>query len=148
MLDEIQRPQLILTRQIFTQQSTIGVINIDNLFSCNSLEDTVRRAKIPGVTAIPSGIYRMVLVTHPKFGFTIHILDVPFFDGIYFHAGNSDKDVRGCIAVGQYDSKEQNWIGQSRATHRAMMEVLEPLNKTESLLCEIRGGVTKEQMSL
>lgn len=143
------KANLILTRNEFTDTSTIGEFNVANgLFQCSSLEDTVRRVKKFGETAIPAGLYRAVLATSFKFGFVPHILNVPYFEGILIHNGNSPENTHGCILVGKYDRAQKNWIGESRNTLKSLMLVLKELNEKEELWLEIRGGLTKEQMSL
>lgn len=143
------RPNIILNRFEFSDQSTIGTLDIDKgVFSCFVLEDTIRRVKKFGETAVPSGIYKLALITSPKFGFVPHLLEVPYFTNILIHNGNSPIDTHGCLLVGKYNKDQKNWIGESRLTHKAMMEVLRPMNEKEELWLEIRGGLTKEQMTL
>lgn len=142
------KPQIIINRFVFDDKSTIGMLDLDGIFQCNTLEDTVRRIKVPNETAIPAGIYKTILLHHPRFGYTAQLLEVPYFDGIFFHSGNDDIDTHGCIVVGQYDKKVSDWIGQSRTTHKAFIDVLGALNRKEGLLTEIKGGLSKDQMGL
>lgn len=143
------RANLILTRSEFTDTSTIGELNVANgLFKSATLEDTVRRVKKFGETAIPAGLYRVVLTTSFKFGFVPHLLNVPYFESILIHNGNSPENTHGCILVGKYDHVQKNWIGESRNTLKSLMLVLKELNEKEELWIDIRGGLTKEQMSL
>lgn len=142
-------PNLILNRFEFTDASTIGTLNVDKgIFTCFTLEDTVRRVKKFGETAIPSGIYKVALINSPKFGFVPHLLNVPYFTEILMHNGNHPGHSLGCILVGHYDKNQKNWIGESRATLKSLMEVLKPMNEKEELWIEIRGGLSKEQMEL
>lgn len=60
-----------------------------------------KRLKVKGMTAIPEGRYLMRFIYSPKFGKRLFLLmDVPLFDGIRIHSGNSVKDTQGCILVG------------------------------------------------
>ena len=60
-----------------------------------------RRLKVKGMTAIPEGRYLMRFTYSPKFGRRLfQLMDVPLFDGIRIHSGNSVKDTQGCILVG------------------------------------------------
>lgn len=60
-----------------------------------------KRLKVKGMTAIPEGRYLMRFTYSPKFGKRLFLLmDVPLFDGIRIHSGNSVKDTHGCILVG------------------------------------------------
>ena len=102
-------------RRWFTEHSTIGELYADGVFVCFTLEDVARPngVKIPGVTAIPAGKYRVVYDYSPKFGHKVlHICDVPGFDGIRIHAGNTDEDTEGCVLVGFI--RETDKIQQSR----------------------------------
>lgn len=60
-----------------------------------------KRLKMKGMTAIPEGRYLMRFTYSPKFGKRLfQLMDVPLFDGIRIHSGNSVKDTQGCILVG------------------------------------------------
>ena len=60
-----------------------------------------KRLKEKGMTAIPEGRYLMRFTYSPKFGKRLfQLMDVPLFDGIRIHSGNSVKDTQGCILVG------------------------------------------------
>lgn len=76
---------------------------------CYTLEDEVRETqgkpvsewKIRGATAIPSGRYQVTLEDSPKFGpDTITVNDVPGFDYIRMHSGNTEIDTDGCPLLG------------------------------------------------
>lgn len=136
------RPQIILNRTEFSNQSTIGEILIDKQPACYTLEDTARRIKNPGETAIPAGVYHLILAHSARFGFCPWLLNVPYFDGIRIHSGNSAADTHGCVLVGR--TKGVDWIGESKLAFKALMEILEPMNRREKLWIEIRGGIPKE----
>lgn len=60
-----------------------------------------KRLKVKGMTAIPEGRYLMRFTYSPKFGKRLfQLMDVPLFDDIRIHSGNSVKDTQGCILVG------------------------------------------------
>lgn len=106
--------KLVLQRQKSSGKSTQGQISIDGKFECFTLEDVERLQKIKGETAIPVGIYKVVLTQSPRFGRVLPLLvDVPNFEGIRIHPGNTDKDTEGCILVGQSYAKD--FVGNSRA---------------------------------
>lgn len=112
--------KILRTRILPTR--TIGQLYVEDEFFCFTLEDVVRevpgqsveRWKIPGSTAIPSGVYSISLETSPRFGpDTITVRAVPGFTGIRIHAGNTEDDTEGCILVGQQLSSDYR-ILQSR----------------------------------
>jgi hypothetical protein len=89
--------------------ATVGKLYIDGAFTCNTLEDEVREIpgqpvhewKIKGNTAIPSGTYRVALQNSPRFGRdTLTLLNVPGFEFIRIHAGNTAQDTEGCLLLG------------------------------------------------
>lgn len=85
------------------EDCTIGSIYIDGKWECYSLEDKVRTGpKIPGKTAIPAGTYEIVINYSSRFKREMpQILNVPGFQGIRIHSGNTSEDTEGCILVGQ-----------------------------------------------
>ncbi len=104
--------ELILKRTDFTDESTIGELSINGAFECYTLEDKVRPVKVKGVTAIPAGDYEVVITFSERFKRPLPLLlNVPNFDGIRIHAGNSAKDTDGCILVGK--TKQADFIGTS-----------------------------------
>lgn len=122
--------ELKLERKHKLNDYTIGNLYIDNIFYCNTLEDTDRgltssmtkqeidTIKIKGKTAIPTGKYTITLDTiSPRFsssslyksidGKLPRLLNVPGFEGILIHIGNTSKDTDGCILVGYNKIKGQ-----------------------------------------
>jgi hypothetical protein len=96
-----------------TENSTIGEMLIDGVFECFTLEDKERPVKIKGETAIPKGTYRVIINQSNRFKRLLPLLiDVPNFEGVRIHSGNSNHDTEGCILVGQ--TRNKNYIGQSR----------------------------------
>jgi hypothetical protein len=105
--------QITVKRLHKTDTSTIGELSIDGLFQCYTLEDAERAVKIKGETAIPKGTYKVIINESNRFKRLLPLLlDVPNFEGVRIHSGNSNHDTEGCILVGQ--SRNKNYIGQSR----------------------------------
>lgn len=105
--------QLTVKRLYKSENSVIGELLIDGIFECFTLEDTERPIKIKGETAIPVGTYRVIINQSNRFKRLLPLLlNVPNFEGVRIHSGNSNHDTEGCILVGQ--TRNKNYIGQSR----------------------------------
>lgn len=94
--------KLYLLRKFKGTDYTIGQLFIDGEYFCDTLEDVVRDSKIKHETAIPAGTYKIELTFSAKFKKILPILlNVPNFEGIRIHAGNTKSDTSGCILVGE-----------------------------------------------
>ncbi len=116
--------KLKLKRIARRETYTIGRLYIDGEYFCDTIEDTDRglqqslplsvnqAKKKKGATAIPVGTYRVTLdVKSPRFsqkqqykfceGRLPRLVNVPAFDGVLIHIGNTAKDTEGCILVGR-----------------------------------------------
>lgn len=125
--------------QRFSSQSnsTLGMlfdVTERPIFLCYTLEDEFREVKVSGETRIPSGTYNVTLRTEggfyerytEKFGADFNkgmlwVRDVPNFEYILIHIGNTDLDSAGCLLVG--DSQTQNitkngFIGSSTDAYK------------------------------
>jgi hypothetical protein len=103
---------------------TVGRLYIDGKYFCDTLEDkdrglrqdmpiaVIRATKRKGITAIPTGRYRMTLaVQSQKFskratyqfcnGYLPRLINVPGYDGVLIHIGNTARDTEGCLLVGR-----------------------------------------------
>lgn len=90
-------------RKWFNKNCTIGLMVVDGVTQCYTLEDTARPAgiKVQNETCIPPGEYPVIMDMSQRFGKVMpHILNVPNFEGIRIHSGNTDKATEGCILVG------------------------------------------------
>lgn len=116
--------ELLLKRIAKKEDYTIGNLYVDNVFFCNSLEDTdrglyetqslleIQNKKVYGKTAIPYGTYKIDMNTvSPKFkdrswakfcgGKLPRLVDVKGYEGVLIHVGNKAEDTLGCILVGR-----------------------------------------------
>ena len=92
-------------------------------FLAYTLEDEYRDEKEYGETRIPNGTYKLALRKtggyHQKYSkrFSdihigmLHVVDVPGFEYILIHCGNTDEHTAGCLLVG--DSQENNQIQEN-----------------------------------
>ena len=94
--------KLELKRIAYKETYTIGKLYIDGIYFCDTLEDKVRDIKIKDKTAIPCGTYKVQITYSNRFKKMMPLLlNVPGFEGIRIHNGNSESDTSGCILVGQ-----------------------------------------------
>ena len=116
--------ELIVLRFSSQSDSTNGLLfektDLGLNFLCYTLEDERRALKVKGETRVPSGTYKIELRTeggfHEKYkkkygGFhkgMLHVTNVPNFEYILIHTGNTDEHTAGCLLVG--DSQENNII--------------------------------------
>jgi len=127
---------LKVLRKQLTARSTIGELHVDGKFECFTLEDAVRPVKIKGVTAIPAGVYEVVVSFSERFRRPLPLLlNVPNFDGVRIHAGNTDTDTEGCLLVGR--TKAADSIGASRAAFDALFAKIQSAAAREKVFLEI-----------
>jgi len=133
--------ELTLKRIARRDTYTIGRLSIDGKYFCDTIEDRDRgldqrqplqvniARKKKGVTAIPVGRYRVTLaVQSPRFaakkqyafcnGFLPRLINVPAFNGVLIHIGNTAADSEGCILVGE--NKEVGKVINSTATFQRL----------------------------
>ena len=135
-----------LSRRVFTDNSTIGDLYLNGEFQCHTLEDTCRRVKIDGETAIPAGDYEIILGYSQRYQSIMpRVLGVPGFTGILIHPGNTKSDTRGCILVGETAYKDS--IGGSKIAFNKFLPKLELILKKEKLILTIVGGIPAKDFS-
>ena len=95
---------LLILRDTFSDQSTIGELFLNGERFCDTLELPYRDNQ-RSISCIPVGEYK-VRLRYPRESATrdyLHLIveDVKDRSYILFHRGNTAKDTRGCILVGQ-----------------------------------------------
>lgn len=105
---------LLILRETFTDNSTIGELFLNGEKMCDTLELPYRDNQ-RSVSCIPTGQYK-VRLRYPRESATrdyLHLLvqDVKDRSYILFHRGNSAKDTRGCILVGL--GSQQDFVSNS-----------------------------------
>lgn len=144
--------ELLLKRIAKRDTYTIGRLYIDGEKFCDTLEDKdrglaqslplcVNRAKkTKGSTAIPTGRYRVtLLVQSPRFknvafykfcdGRVPRLLNVPAFDGVLIHTGNTSADTEGCILVG-----ENKAVGKVLNSRETFLRLYDRLQQAKELI--------------
>ena len=140
--------ELLLKRIARREMYTIGHLYIDGRYFCDAIEDkdrglrqdmqasVIRAIKRKGVTAIPTGRYRVTLdVRSQKFsqkkyeknygfcdGYLPRLINVPGFEGVLIHVGNTAKDTEGCLLVGK--NTKVGKVLESRVTFVRLYEIL------------------------
>lgn len=151
--------ELTLRRIAKRPTYTIGRMYLNGTYLCDTIEDTdrdldaampaaqLKKMKIYGQTAIPTGTYRIDMRTvSPKFasrnwakpfgGKLPRLMNVPAYEGVLIHVGNTAADSLGCILVGR--NTEVGKVTQSTATFAKLMEILVPADRAgEPIYIEI-----------
>lgn len=131
--------KLLLKRVALRDTYTIGNLYVDSPVKfCDTLEDKVRLdgVKVYGETAIPAGTYKVIITWSNRFKRKLPLLlNVPGFDGIRIHPGNTAVDTHGCILVGVNDVKGE--IHQSKFTFYELFKKM-----TDSKLSEFEIEIT------
>ena len=104
--------KITVNRVASNTDETLSIVSIDGKPFCFGLEDEYRENKVVGETRIPSGEYKITLRTvggfHARYleKFSsfhrgmLWIRDVPGFEYILIHVGNTDEDTAGCLLIG------------------------------------------------
>jgi hypothetical protein len=121
------------------KDSTSGLLfevnNGKRTFLCYTLEDEQRDVKVWGETRIPAGTYKLGLRTEggfhnrylSRYGADFHkgmiwVLDVPGFEWILWHSGNTDENTAGCLLLGNTQTSnlvaKDGFIGSSRDAYK------------------------------
>jgi len=116
--------KLKVIREVKNDVCTIGSLFLNGEFFCYTLEDKdrglkqsdsllfINTKKIFGLTAIPSGLYKLIVNQSPKFKRMLpRILDIKGFNGVLLHRGNTADHSLGCILIGY--KKGENSIFES-----------------------------------
>ena len=92
--------------------STLSHLYLNGIFQCYLLEDKIREVKIPKQTAIPTGVFKLIVNTwggmNVDYGRIwgdmhqgmIEIDGLPNFDNVYIHVGNTIRQTAGCPLCG------------------------------------------------
>ena len=128
--------KLTVVRTQFGTDATNGLLFIDGIFECYTLEDQYQAVKVMHETCIPEGTYdikfRKTGGFHAKYSERyknahygmLHIQDVPNFTYILIHTGNTDEHTSGCLIVGEtqqdLEVSKDGFIGSSTTAYKKM----------------------------
>lgn len=110
--------------------TTLGLLFVDGKFVCYTVEDTYRDTKVAGKTRIPAGHYDVKL--RNEGGLTqkyaekfpdmhkgmLWLQDVPGFEWVYFHIGNTSDNSAGCILCTSTVDETTGFGGKSTDAYR------------------------------
>ena len=133
---KVDRMKLTVVRTQFGTDATNGLLFIDGIFECYTLEDQYQAVKVMHETCIPEGTYdikfRKTGGFHAKYSERyknahygmLHIQDVPNFTYILIHTGNTDEHTSGCLIVGEtqqdLEVSKDGFIGSSTVAYKKM----------------------------
>lgn len=147
--------KITLKRIHSNKESTLGLLYINGVFACFTLEDQKQKTKVMHETAIPAGTYDVTLRNSGTFHVnyskkfpdihkgTLWIRNIPGFEYVLIHIGNTDNDTSGCILVG--DTATQNvtnrgFIGDStKAYKRIYPQIATALSNGEKVSITIEA---------
>lgn len=137
----------------------ISKLYVNGEYFCDVLEDTdrglkqsmplseIQKLKVPGKTAIPTGKYSITIdVVSPKFskykqyefckGKLPRLINVPGYEGVLIHIGNTPADTDGCLLVGTNKIKGQ--VTNSTETFKRLyIEMIKANQNGEDITIEI-----------
>jgi hypothetical protein len=114
---------LLLIRDTFTEQSTLGKLYLNGEFMCDTLENPYINNE-RNISCIPHGQYdvRIRVARESATRDYVHLLvqEVPNRSYILFHIGNTAKDTKGCILVGL--DRQQDRVNNSKLAMDLLMK--------------------------
>lgn len=137
--EQVKHPimEILVKREYKKKDYTIGKMYINGEYFCDTLEDTdrgltqimtlseIKEVKEYGRTAIPIGRYQVAYTYSPRFKKHLPLLlQVPAFEGVRIHSGNTHKDTEGCILLGE--NKAVGKVLNSRKTMDEFLRILKP----------------------
>ena len=122
--------ELKVIRHQFGTDATCGILYINGVFECYTLEDQYQEVKQMHETCIDDGLYEIKFKKwggfHNKYKERygadhygmLHIQNVPNFSDILIHTGNTDEHNSGCLLLGEtqqdLDMGKDGFIGASK----------------------------------
>jgi len=127
--------KITVNRYLSNADATLSDVMVNGDPECYGLEDEYREVKVANETRIPAGTYPIKLRAaggmHGRYCEAewckdwhkgmLHLQDVPGFEWIYIHPGNTDDHTSGCLLVGdQANEGEHLTISKSRIAYERL----------------------------
>jgi hypothetical protein len=138
--------KILVKRISFKKGYTVGKMYLDGVYFCDTIEDEyrglkqtmplaeIKQIKVMHKTAIPSGIYDVTVNMSPaKKRMLPRLLNVPGFDGILIHRGNTADDSSGCIIIGE--NKVVGKVINSTEYENRLVDILKKESKITIEIC-------------
>ena len=131
-----------VVREQYRPGCTVGRLFVNGAFECFTLEDGIRTNKVYGETAIPPGSYSVIVNYSPRFKTSLPLLqNVPNFEGVRIHPGNTAANTLGCILVGRNWTPGSEQITASKLAFVPLKQkIVDAIERGE----EVRLVVTQE----
>ena len=137
--------KLRLERGQSAHGATIGQLYVDGAEESWILEDTVREVegrpvsewKQHGSTAIPRGLYNVVITDSVRFKRPLPLLEnVEGYSGVRIHPGNTSEDTEGCLLPGR--TRTDRTVGESKvAFNQLFQKIKDALDSGDTVSIEI-----------
>lgn len=144
--------KLLLKRDVLASGFTLGSLSVDGRhlgYTCEDRDRTLEddkdgdgntidpKEKTYGETAIPRGIYKVVLSFSHRFQKVMpEVINVPQFSGVRIHGGNRAKDTLGCPLLGA--QRLQDGVANCAAVNTRLIELIQQAeDRGESVTLEV-----------
>lgn len=138
--------EILVYRKWKKPDYTVGRLSVDGVFMANTMEDIdrglddgmqdwqIRNKKIPNVTAIPTGRYKVDMDTvsqkFSKYPFYMEVCqgklprikNVKGFEGVLLHCGSDHSNSSGCILLGL--NKQKGKLTDSKETFKKVYALM------------------------
>ena len=130
--------KLKVARLFDNGDSSLGIFSINGKPEAFTVEDEKRDIKVKKETRIPEGTYEVKLRTEgthhehykKKYGAKhfgmLHIVNIPNFQFVLIHIGNSDEDTEGCLLPGLTADLSTMTIGSSTVAYEKIYNIIAP----------------------
>lgn len=138
---------ITVKRLYHDSDATLGALLVDGHLVGFTCEDEPREDKVAGETRIPAGEYKLGIrkgspmanrydARYEGHDGMLWLQDVPGFEYVYFHTGNTDDDTEGCILMGLTASVVTMSVGRSRDCYQAFYGMVRPFYDSVTVVVE------------